>query len=141
MPQVQDVKKDIPFVFLGGTCAGPDYRKQLIPQLTGNYFDPVVENWTPDDAERENDAKAMAALNVFVLTPAATGWYSIAEMTELALVSHKPVVIAFIEVDGFTWTDHQLKSNAQICNLLTRHGALIAKDLDAVAKIVNLRLG
>lgn len=35
-------------VFLGGTCAGYDWRSKLIPLLKCDYFNPVVKNWTEE---------------------------------------------------------------------------------------------
>jgi hypothetical protein len=124
-------------VFLGGTCAGPDYRSQLIPLLTVPYFNPVVADWKPEDAAREDRAKEEASANVFVITPAAIGMYSVAELTELAIESEKPLFVMFMEVEGFTWNEHQLKSNAQIKKLLSKYNALIFEDLPQLAAAVN----
>jgi hypothetical protein len=124
-------------VFLGGTCAGPDYREQLIPLLTVPYFNPVVADWKPEDAAREDRAKEEASANVFVITPAAIGMYSVAELTELAIESEKPLFVMFMEVEGFTWNEHQLKSNAQIKKLLSKYNALIFEDLPQLAAAVN----
>ena len=41
-------------VFLGGTCASTTWRAELIPQLTVDYFDPVVEDWIPNCIEVED---------------------------------------------------------------------------------------
>lgn len=124
-------------LFLGGTCAGPDYRDKLIPLLTVPYFNPVVENWTEADAVRENQEKASALANVFVITPAAIGSYSIAELTELAITSDKPLFVMFMEVEGYQWNEHQLKSNAQIKKLLAKYNTLIFEDLESLAKSAN----
>lgn len=124
-------------LFLGGTCAGPDYRDKLIPLLTVPYFNPVVENWTEADAVRENQEKASALANVFVITPAAIGSYSIAELTELAITSDKPLFVMFMEVEGYQWNEHQLKSNTQIKKLLAKYNTLIFEDLESLAKSAN----
>lgn len=124
-------------VFLGGTCAGPDYRTQLIPLLTVPYFNPVVADWKPEDAVREDRAKAEASANVFVITPAAIGMYSVAELTELAIESEKPLFVMFMEVEGFTWNEHQIKSNAQIKKLLAKYNALVFEDLVQMANTIN----
>lgn len=124
-------------LFLGGTCAGPDYRKQLIPLLTVPYFNPVVENWTEVDAVRENQEKEAAVANIFIITPAAIGQYSVAELTELAIVSDKPLLVMFMEVEGYQWNEHQLKSNTQIKKLLSKYNALVFEDLESLAKSAN----
>jgi hypothetical protein len=38
-------------VFLGGTCNNSKWRDILIPKLKVSYFNPVVENWTPECQE------------------------------------------------------------------------------------------
>lgn len=124
-------------VFLGGTCAGPDYRELLIPLLTVPYFNPVVADWKPEDAAREERAKEEALANVFVITPAAIGMYSVAELTELAIESDKPLYVMFMEVEGYQWNEHQVKSNAQIKRLLGKYNALIFEDLELMAKAIN----
>ncbi len=124
-------------VFLGGTCAGPDYRSELIPLLKAPYFNPVVANWTIEDATRENDAKRDASANVFVITPAAIGSYSIAEMVELAITSKKPLIFMFYEIGDFRWNEHQIKSNTQICQLLQRYGAIAVADIPSLARAIN----
>ena len=35
-------------VFLGGTCAESKWREKLIPLLKCDYFNPVVDDWTPE---------------------------------------------------------------------------------------------
>ena len=35
-------------IFLGGTCNESTWRDELIPNLTIDYFNPVVKDWTPD---------------------------------------------------------------------------------------------
>lgn len=124
-------------VFLGGTCAGPDYRELLIPLLTVPYFNPVVKDWKPEDAEREDVAKQSASINVFVITPAAVGMYSVAELTELAIQSDKPLCVMFMEIGDYVWNEHQQKSNAQIKKLLAKYNALIFEDLVSLAKAIN----
>ncbi|QBJ02940.1 putative nucleoside 2-deoxyribosyltransferase [Pseudomonas phage Psa21] len=124
-------------VFLGGTCAGPDYRELLIPLLKVPYFNPVMADWKPEDAAREDRAKEEASANVFVITPAAIGMYSVAELTELAIVSDKPLFVMFMEVEGYQWNEHQLKSNQQIKKLLSKYNSLVFEDLMQMAEAIN----
>lgn len=136
MPQVTTLTGEFPFVFLGGTCAGPDWRQDLIPRLTVDYFNPLVENWTPEDARKETLAKYRATANIFVITPHAIGSYSIAEMTELAVQGHR-LIAYFHEDESARWNDHQRKSNKAISELLISHGAKVVDSLDAVIEMAN----
>ena len=40
-------------IFLGGTCNGSLWRNQIIPKLKIDFFNPVVEDWTPECQEEE----------------------------------------------------------------------------------------
>ena len=40
-------------VFLGGTCNGSTWRNELIPKLTIDYFNPVVDNWKEENYKQE----------------------------------------------------------------------------------------
>ena len=44
-------------VFLGGTCAGSKWRDNIIPQLKCEYFNPVVDDWTPEHRRLRNGEK------------------------------------------------------------------------------------
>ena len=44
-------------VFLGGTCAESKWREKLIPLLKCEYFNPVVEDWTPECQKIEEEQK------------------------------------------------------------------------------------
>ena len=35
-------------VYLGGTCNNSNWRNKLITILKVDYFNPVVEDWTPE---------------------------------------------------------------------------------------------
>jgi hypothetical protein len=75
-----------PFVFLGGTCNSTTWRERLVKMLEVPYFDPVIKegDWTEDDARIENQAKTVADVSLYVITPSHTGLYSIAEMSVAA---------------------------------------------------------
>ena len=44
-------------VFLGGTCAKSKWRDNIIPQLKCEYFNPVVDDWTPECQKIEEREK------------------------------------------------------------------------------------
>ena len=44
-------------VFLGGTCAESKWRDNIIPQLKCEYFNPVVDDWTPECQKIEERKK------------------------------------------------------------------------------------
>lgn len=132
-----------PFAFLGGTIAGSQWREWVKALLTVPAFDPVVANWTTEDAQRENQAKGACSLLVYGLTPKQQGFYSIAEMTA-ACAQHRHMDVAILVLDddeGTVWAEHQAASVSQIRELLQGYpGVHIFQDVQALANFVNAEL-
>jgi len=55
-------------VFLGGTCANSEWRKELIPKLNIDYFNPVVSNWTPECQDEELRQRETCDFVLYTLT-------------------------------------------------------------------------
>lgn len=70
--------------FLGGTCVGRDWRKELIPELRKRkykFFNPVVPDWTPECKAIEDTEKSEKCdTHLYILTPEMKGVYSVAEV-------------------------------------------------------------
>ena len=71
-------------IFLGGTCAQTTWRDEPIKKL-GNFnvewFNPVVDNWTPEcQAIEEDEKNNKCNVHLYVITPEMIGVYSIAEI-------------------------------------------------------------
>ena len=59
-------------VFLGGTCNNSTWRNRLIDNLKIDYFNPVVEDWTPEcqaEEERQKNDECNIHMNCFKETP------------------------------------------------------------------------
>lgn len=69
-------------VFLGGTCAGVDWRSDLIPKLKIDYFNPVVDDWNAQAQINELRERESADYVLYVITPGIKGVYSIAEVVD-----------------------------------------------------------
>lgn len=69
-------------VFLGGTCAETVWREKLIPMLSIDYFNPVVENWTEECMAEEIVQRETCDYCLYVITPSMQGVYSIAEVID-----------------------------------------------------------
>ncbi|MGG4591810.1 nucleoside 2-deoxyribosyltransferase domain-containing protein [Pseudomonas aeruginosa] len=132
-----------PFVFLGGTCNGTTWRDLLIPELTMEYFNPVVEVWDAKAKAAEDAAKANAALMLFVITPMMQGVYSIAELVESSILYPSGTLVYIAQLDETpggevaVWNKHQTASNNAVLQLVERHGASVAKSLKEVALFIN----
>lgn len=69
-------------VFLGGTCNESTWRDDLIPLLLCDYFNPVVDDWTPECQAEEIRQRETCDFVLYTLTPRMTGVYSVAEVVD-----------------------------------------------------------
>lgn len=108
-------------VFLGGTWNGSTWRDELIPLLGKlEYFNPVVEDWNAEAQAAEELAKVECGIHLYVITPAMTGVFSIAEVVKSAVINPKGTVLAVMTKDGKKKFDNgQLKSLAAVMNLVS----------------------
>lgn len=135
--QVDGVARN--FVFLGGTTGGDDWRSDLTAlDFQMDYFNPVVEVWSDSAKKLEDLAKKEACMHLYVITPCMVGNYSIAELTEQAVLNPACTVVCFLkEIGDKVWTEHQDKSNAAIIELIKSHGAVVYDKLEDVAEHCN----
>lgn len=116
-------------VFLGGTCNESTWRQDLIPMLESagiKYFDPVVEDWTPECQDAEYEVKNhMGNAELYVITSQMTGVFSIAEAVQAS--NRKPGKTVFhIVEDGFT--ESQLKSLHATAKMIQANGGIWVKN-------------
>jgi len=123
-------------VFLGGTCADTDWRDELIPFLKVDYFNPVVDDWTPDCIDEEDRQKNhFCNVHLYVITSDMKGVYSIAEVMDSAS-NHKGVVtILNVMPKGFS--EGELKSLKATCKLVRENGGIAYVD-DYLFRTVRL---
>jgi hypothetical protein len=125
-------------VFLGGTCNGSTWRDLLIPLLKIKYFNPVVENWTPDCMEEEIRQRVYCDFCLYVITPKMVGVYAIAEAVEDSIKIPWKTVFVVLNSDGNTvFTEAQLKSLNQVGKMIEQNGAIYFRDLHSVAEYLN----
>jgi len=126
---LQNVAKKENVIFLGGTWNGSTWRQVFIDLWKKSkdpvtkqlkLFDPIVPEWTPECAERENEVKEKAALNLFVITPEAKGFYSPVEALECAHEGSK-VMFVLYDVDN-QFDKSTIKSFDAIGKLIEKHG-------------------
>ena len=127
-------------VFLGGTCAHSDWRKQLMPILDSyniTYFNPVVSDWTSSCQVIEDWHKEHDDFNLFVITSEMKGVFSIAEVVDLS--NKRPTTTIFCVLrDGFT--EGQLKSLDATINLVKNNGAIVVDSIEDIASILNKKI-
>jgi len=124
-------------VFLGGTCAETTWREELIRNIQIPYYNPVVEDWTPECQEKEEYAKAVACnVHLYVITKEMIGVFSIAEAIESACTQMKQTILHVIP-DGFSAP--QIKSLTAVVDMVNKHGGMgyVDSDLMRTARILN----
>lgn len=90
-------------VFLGGTCNESTWRDELMPLLEDEgieYFNPVVEDWTPECQEEEYRQKEICDIHLFLITKKMKGVFSIAEAVASCQDKSKITLFGFADFDG-----------------------------------------
>ena len=125
-------------VFLGGTCNGSKWREDLIPLLEIDYFNPVVEDWTPDCQEEEIRQREECDYCLYVVTPKMTGFFSIAEVADDSNKRPGKTVFLVLEEDeGVQWQPHQMKSLNAVKKLVFSNGGKVFTSLKETANQLN----
>jgi hypothetical protein len=135
-----DLNKDLDMknrkVFLGGTCNGDSWRQELIKMLNIEYFNPVVENWTPECQEEELRQRETCDYCLYVITSKMVGVYSIAEVVDDSNKRPEKTVFAYLPEN---WTPHQHKSLEAVGKMVVRNGGQFFTSLEEVANYLNTK--
>lgn len=125
-------------VFLGGTCNGSTWRNDLIKKLEINYFNPVVEDWTPECQEEEIKQRNCCDFVLYCITPKMIGVYSIAEVVDDS--NKRPNKTLYVQLDTderSLFSFSQIKSLDAVKKMISSNGALCFETLEDVAKFLN----
>jgi hypothetical protein len=130
-------------VFLGGTCATSTWREELIPMLdeeTVSYFNPVVEDWTPECQAVEDEHKANDDVVLFVLTPESKSIYSWVEVALAAARDPERTVICVLpERNGQAYEGHELKAVTKAVKDIKGLGVPVFGNLNELSGYLNER--
>ena len=134
-------------IFLGGTCAETTWRNELIPLLVKrgiDYFNPVVDDWTPEcQAIEEDEKNNKCNYHLYVITKEMMGTYSIAEIVHSAHLANMYGTsvdkVVFAVLDEGTWQKHERKSFDATMNLVNNIArekciALYVKDMNELVE-------
>jgi hypothetical protein len=127
-------------IFLGGTCNNSTWREELIPLLSIDYFNPVVENWTAECQEEEILQRKTCDYCLYVITPEMTGFYSIAEVVDDSNKRPSKTIFCVLndESKGYElFNKHQLKSLIATSKLVSENGGFCTDNLQSIANYVN----
>jgi Nucleoside 2-deoxyribosyltransferase like len=127
-----------PEVFLGGTCGSSAWRDELIPQLTINFFNPVVPDWNDAADALEKEKRATCDYVLYVLTPETPSTYSIAEVVQDSNIRPGRTVFCWLEeYGGVKLEGHQAKAFKNISKMVQLNGAQVFTSLAEVAEFLN----
>lgn len=124
-------------IFLGGTCSGTTWRNDLINVLQVFYFNPVVEDWTPECQEIEMEEKEYGCnIHFYLISKEMKGVFSIAEVIDSVHTKGKRTILHVLP-DGFDST--QLKSLYAVVDLVNLRGGIAYVDSDLLrsARVLN----
>lgn len=126
-------------VFLGGTCAGRDWRSELIPLLKINYFNPIVDNWTEENKKEENRQKEICDYNLYVITEGMSGVYSIAEVVEDSIKKPNGTIFC-IDIRNIKVDEEVMNSINAVKDMVIDNGAYHFDSLNDVANFLNSKI-
>jgi hypothetical protein len=128
-------------VFLGGTCNNSTWRKKLIEKLDEDvidYFDPVVDDWTPECMKEEVRQRGICDYVLYVITPQMEGVYSIAEVVDDSNKRPEKTLFSFLKEDnGKEFSKAQNKSLGQVKEMAEDNGAKVFDSIKAIADFLN----
>ena len=126
-------------VYLGGTCSDSTWRDVLIPQLEIDYFNPVVEEWTPECLAEEWRQREVCDICLYVITPKMTGVLGVAEAVDDSNKRPERTLFCFLERrDGeAAFSEHQVKSLNAVGKMIQENGATWEKEFDHLADRLN----
>jgi hypothetical protein len=124
-------------VFLGGTCSGTTWRNDLLRVIQVDYFNPVVNDWTPESQAIEEFQKSFRCnIHLYVITSEMIGVFSVAEAVESSMTKGKQTILHIIP-NGFSKA--QIKSLNAVSNMVKKHGGIsyFDEDLLRTARVIN----
>jgi hypothetical protein len=126
-------------VFLGGTVSGSKWRDALIPKLKIDCFNPVLPVWTEEAYQQELVERATCDFLLYVITPLAKGFYSIAELVDDSNKRPEKTIYMILEEDaGVQFSRHQLLSLQKVGEMVRKNGALWLGSMEEVVEVLNV---
>ena len=125
-------------VFLGGTCNDSTWRDELIEKLKIDYFNPVVEDWTPEDGDEEVLQRQICDYCLYTITPEMKGVFSIFEIGDDSNKRPDKTIVCLIrKANGKRFDIQQWKSLENVAKRAIENGCKVFYDLNDVANYLN----
>ncbi|MHA1558488.1 MAG: nucleoside 2-deoxyribosyltransferase domain-containing protein [Alphaproteobacteria bacterium] len=128
-------------VFLGGTCNESNWRNRIICMFNSNvkYFNPVVEDWTPDCMAEEIKQRDECDIILYVITAKMTGTYAIAEAVDDSNKRPKRTIFVRLKEDDKKFDEGQWRSLGAVAQMIEQNGASVYTDLKSASIDINKR--
>ena len=125
-------------VFLGGTCNESTWRNRIIPMLEIEYFNPVVDDWTPDCMAEEIRQRNNCDFVLYTITPKMTGVYSIAEVVDDSNKRpNKTIFIRLRDDEKLRFDEGQWRSLGAVAKMVSDNGGKVFDNLKSAANYIN----
>ena len=125
-------------VFLGGTCNESDWRSEIIKLLKVDYFNPVVDDWTPEHMQEEIRQRKECDVCLYTITPKMTGVYSIAEVVDDSNKRPSKTIFVLLSEDcGYNFTEGLWRSLTSVARMVEANGAKVFSSLQEAADYIN----
>ena len=124
-------------MFLGGTCNESTWRNELIPLLEEKgieYYNPVVEDWTPECQQEEYRQKEICDVHLYLITKKMKGVFSIAEAVASCQDAGKLTLFAFANFDG-EFDEGERRSLDAVGNLIVKLGGAYHTGINTIEEL------
>ena len=124
-------------VFLGGTCNESTWRNELIPLLEEKgieYYNPVVEDWTPECQQEEYRQKEICDVHLYLITKKMKGVFSIAEAVASCQDAGKLTLFVFANFDG-EFDEGERRSLDAVGNLIVKLGGAYHTGINTIEEL------
>ena len=124
-------------IFLGGTCNESTWRNKLIPLLEEKgieYYNPVVEDWTPEHQQEEYRQKEICDVHLYLITKKMKGVFSIAEAVASCQDASKLILFVFANFDG-EFDEGERKSLDAVGNLIVKLGGAYHTGINTIEEL------
>ena len=128
-------------VYLGGTC-GSAWRDTLMPRLQIEYFNPMVEDWTPESQAEEERQREHCDICLYVITPKMLGVFGVAEVVDDSNKRPGKTLFCFVEDERAFGGDavfepHQIKALNAVGKMVEGNGARWVRDFAELEEVLN----
>jgi len=98
------------------------------------YFNPVVDDWTPECMEEELRQRANCDFCLYTITPKMTGVYSVAEVVDDSNKQPEKTILVLLRDDGKEkFTKSQWKSLGAVAKMVKSNGGNVFDNLKAAS--------